>query len=246
MSVRVEKVVFDAAGLKRLPKTTRDFLLLGGHMFNELVILHRFYLLIENRDTGDLRRQVGKTWSYVILRILAGKLFEFWQAVSKRFNTSLSDEQWIKRDSTIQEPLKRLRRYFGRSTLIGDIRNHAFHYKDTDYDGMISSLDGDEELEMFLSDSLLNTTHHFAELAISVILLDRISPDDPKRAHDRMMNEIIQVSRDALEFLNRVIAAIFRHHPDLLQEDDERRVTWEIRCAPHVGKVHAPLFVRSE
>jgi len=243
----VHRIQFDVADLNKLPRASRDFVVLAGHMFNELMVLHRLYLSIDRRDDDSVERKVGDTWSLVLLRVMAGKLCEFWTATERLFfGTQVSNEEWIRSNHSIQQPLDRLKKYFRTKNLIRRIRNeYAFHYSQVDIGETLDDLPADTSLEMYLSDRRGNSTYFFSEAVITGNLLASIDSEDARRAFRTVMDELIAVASDALEFLNHVIGAHFTNLQRELGGQGHLAEELEVQAVSWSG-TQLPLFVAEE
>lgn len=248
MSLKVKEYTFDGASLRKLPRPIREYLVLAGHMFNEIMVLHRLYFFIRKDDENQIVSNISKTWSLILFRIIGGKVFEFWETTRKRFlQARWSNEEWVRDCEPVQAPLSRLKTRFGQSNLLAMVRNtYAFHNHEIDIDKTIAAFNESDNLEMYLSGSTTNTTYFFSEMLVTSSLIDAIDDSDPQSAFDRFMTETIGAAGDALEFLNQVIGAICHHHKEALGAEYRHSVTLSVEDIPRMGEFYLPVFVRTD
>ena len=106
-------------------------------------------------------------------------------------NTSLFEEFNDTLDSEGQESLQRIKRYFGNSNIINMIRNQfAFHYDREETLSLLPTIQSDEELCMFLSESGGNCLFVFSDDIVNRSLLSNIDSNDPQNAINILYKQI--------------------------------------------------------
>ena len=120
--------------LLQMPADERAFLLLAGHMQNELNSLNKvFAWCMANpspANTSDIEHLANGMQAMIYARILAGKLLEAWEVLSKAyFSSTLAQRVDARLKQDAHGALKKIKSYFGRSNTIHRVRNSfAFHY----------------------------------------------------------------------------------------------------------------------
>jgi hypothetical protein len=150
--MKIVRLVIDKKGVLSLEDIHRQFFFLAGHMFNELVVLRRLLLYSEKPEESSILRDARSTWSLIILRLLAGKLWESWSAVKKYYHQpAVGNSPWLKDNEAIAEPLGKIKRYFSHKNVINTIRNDfGFHYSLPEAD--LSNYGPDDNIDFLLTD----------------------------------------------------------------------------------------------
>ena len=205
--MKIVRLVIDKKGVLSLEEIHRRFFFLAGHMFNELVVLRRLLLCTEKPEDSSILRDARSTWSLVILRLLAGKLWESWSAIKKYYHQpGIGDSPWLKDNDAIAEPLGKIKRYFSHQNVINTIRNDfGFHYTLPDAD--LSDYGPDDNIDFLMGDSLGNTIYYSSEVMVTSDLFDLYPDLAPEDSFDKIVEEIAGQSRLMLELLNEYIGA---------------------------------------
>ncbi len=132
----VHRVGLTKERLAVMPTAERTTLLLLGHACNEINVLSKLILLVRKQPHPiQLVDHVEAGQTFVLLRILIGKLHEAWEffkarleadsGIRSKYLASLSDES--------SEAVKALNTHFGQGSVLTKIRNKiSFHYRDED------------------------------------------------------------------------------------------------------------------
>jgi hypothetical protein len=141
--------------LRKMDLRKRNQLLGCMHAHNELTFLNRMLLFSQNPVTeGELHDQAQSSQMWCLLQLLAGKIYETWIMLAKRFSVS---EKTAQQDAVIaglaekhQASLKWLREYFSgkgaNNKPIVMLRNNtAFHYGGLDMGKAVKNLTPQEK-----------------------------------------------------------------------------------------------------
>jgi hypothetical protein len=209
--MKIVRLVIDKKGVLSLEKIHRQFFFLAGHMFNELVVLRRLLLYSEKPEEPSILRDARSTWGLIILRLLAGKLWESWSAIKKYYHQpEVANSPWLKDNETIAEPLGQIKRYFSHQNVVSTIRNNfGFHYSLPEVD--LSNYGPDDNIDFLMGDSLGNTIYYSSEVMVTSDIFDLFPDLEPEESFDRIVNEIASQSRLMLAFLNDYIGATCKY-----------------------------------
>jgi len=133
-AISVHRVQLSADQLATLQEAERNLLFLAGHILNELNSLNKMFAWCLSRHPSEVPSTVTSfaqgIQALVYARVLAGKIFEAWEALKiswSRSKVALRLESSLHPDAA--SALGALKKYFGRSSAINRVRNSvAFHY----------------------------------------------------------------------------------------------------------------------
>ncbi|MBU6481951.1 MAG: hypothetical protein KGS09_15545 [Nitrospirae bacterium] len=200
--------------LLKMDSADRAFLLLAGHMQNELNSVHKvFAWCLHSRSTdrrSSIERLADGIQAMIYARILAGKLYEARQVLSAAFfATKLWQRVKPRLDPTAQEALKKIEKYFSNIKTIKKVRNSfAFHYSAAEF-GLNWEAAADEgPFELILGGTVGNNLHLASELVANTALLSAINSNDREDALRTFFNEVQSVASDFTHFLEGTVVAI--------------------------------------
>ena len=215
--VKVNRLVVSGADFKRLDEEERLFVLMAGHLANELHALNKLLAYLSRDYANEIVQKAQTTWFLILLRVLAGKLIEAWSSLSAcYFGNRVSSLHANRPYQEFQPHLQQLKAYFSHTNLLHEIRTRfAFHYSSDDVLKRVQQLDEDEELEMFLSSRRGNCVYYFSEATVSGALLELTGLTDSEAALDHVVAEVTEVAGVFFNFLNASIGGAFYHLRDL-------------------------------
>lgn len=243
--MHLQRVLLSAAQLAAIPAKERAFLVLSGHILNEVNALNKLLYC-------SSRLQAGPAWevhssncqSFLFTRTLVGKLNEAWTAIqSGYFKTRLSQIYDGVLNAHTSEALRELKKYFGRSNLVKSIRNtFAFHYSLEHAEATPPEDTDPKELVLYLHHQIGNTLYQFAEFVMNKALLDSLKPDNPAEAMDCLLREMSQVVGWLNEFTQGVMIAILEMHVGF-EALHSTAVMVELAGVPTVQEARIPYFI---
>jgi hypothetical protein len=131
--------------LAKVPEAERTFLLLLGHLANELAVLSKLFLFCSEFESDDKwKRRAAPAQALVVGKLLVGKLSEGWELLQQSFFGSKLSQLFEPRLSPeAKEAIHHLKRYFGKENLIRNVRNrYSFHYSVEDIRGVFDHVPG--------------------------------------------------------------------------------------------------------
>jgi hypothetical protein len=212
--MKVSRVVVPNDKFLRMPEAERVLLVQLGHLCNELSFFSKLLLFASDLNAQGVERHAMVTQSMIIARIFIGKIFEAWLMIERDFfGSRLSKDLEPAMSQDGKEGLSKLKRYFGQSNLISTIRNtYSFHYSSNKLEPTLRALPTDKPLEIFLGESYSNTLYYFCEEIVSTAMLSASGETESQKALDRIIGELVEVSRYLIDFTGHTMAAIFERH----------------------------------
>lgn len=238
----VYKSKFNKEKLKSANTTERTFFLIIAHLSNELNVLNKLYFWAGEYPTSNEVEESGKiAMTLLFLRLLAGKLKEGNELLQKYFyGTAISKEYVPKLKAEGKETLDKIKKYFSRKNLINDIRNnYAFHYSPDELNAVLPEIPDD--LEMYVSDvAAANTLHYFAEVIANHAVLKNINPEDELSAYQKLVKEILTVSRWFIDFANYLMVEFISKYGQDIWDGEAERI--EFSGLQNINDIKLPWF----
>ena len=192
--------------LRTMDHRKRNQLLGCMHAHNELTFLNRMLVFSQTPVTdGALHDQAQSSQMWCLLQLLAGKLYETWKMLAKRFSVS---EKAGKQDAVVtaldaqqREGLIWLREYFSgkgaNDKPIVMLRNNtAFHYGGLDMGQAVKNLAA-EEKTFHIADHPVNTLYWIGSAVVFGTIFAEIALK-ANPADTRSHVELVQVGLDLL------------------------------------------------
>lgn len=212
--MKIRRIHLPKDAVAKMPTPERDFLLLAGHMQNEINSVHKIFAWClhsaRSRSDSSIESLANGTHAMIYARVLTGKLCEAWEAVGKAwFGTKLSQRLEPKLHPAAREANTKLKAYFSRSNTIHRVRNSfAFHYSATEVGASWESVADDLTFEVVLGGNVGNNLHLGAELAANAALLKAIVPDSPEQGLRVFFDEVQSTAANFTDFLEGAIMVI--------------------------------------
>jgi hypothetical protein len=212
--MKIRRIPLSKDILLRMESADRTFLLLAGHMQNELNSVHKvFAWCLHNRSmdrASSIEGLANGMQAMIYARILAGKLLEAWQVLAIAFfGTKLSQRVESRLHPIAQEALQKIKQYFGKNNAIFKVRNSfAFHYSATEF-GLNWEAAADEgSFELILGGTVGNNLHLASELVANAAVLNAINAIDREDALRTFLDEVKSVASNFTNFLDGTVLAI--------------------------------------
>jgi len=241
--IKIREVIISQLQLVRIPEPERVFLILLGHLHNELTILHKLLIYSYSDNDLDVQRKAHTCHALTIARIYIGKLFEGWQMLQKDFFRSTLSKAYepLLPDQT-RLSLKNLKDYFGRQNLIYDIRNKfSFHYSSDEVKKEMDLLK-QNEYQFFISEEIANCLFYASEEIISGAMLGKINSENRQAAMDKFMKELLEVSEWFLDFTGHCVVSILSKYFSPV-DFEQKEILFD---APGIHKISIPFFVTKD
>jgi hypothetical protein len=247
--IKVVRIQITKEQFRKLPKDERAFLLLMGHALNQIAVLIKLVIFSTNKDPPDpIEGRVSAAQSQVILRFLFGVVAETWELLRRRGNHKIIRSYLPMLDTDGTEAREKLRKYFGQSGLLHNIRNkfsYHFPYAD-DIEQGFETVPDDNELpwEWYLSETNSNSFYFSCEMAVSFGIISQVQGEPNLMAGFRkLLREVIRVANTMQHFLMPLMRAILLKHfgPSILQD----KLGTTIKDAPGLYDFWIPFFAES-
>lgn len=214
--MKIRRIPLSKEILLRMVSADRTFLLLAGHMLNELNSIHKvFGWCLHNGPTNrssSIEGLANGMQAMIYARILAGKLFEARQVLTGAFfSTTLWKRVRPRLDPIATEALKEIEKYFNNSKNIRTVRNSfAFHYSVPEF-GLNWERAADEgSFEVILGGTVGNNLHLASESVANTALLSAFNANDREDALRMFFDEVQSVASNFTNFLEGTVAAILQ------------------------------------
>lgn len=246
--MKLAKINFSKAELLSIPKKDLEFFIQLMNFFNEANILQKLMVISGNsREEASKNEVIARSLSsqgLFFMRIQAGKLYEGWNMLNTHFfnNKTFSQEYNKKGSSQSKKSLSKLKESFGRGNLLKKIRNiYAFHYSKESSNNMIKQIENAPDSEMFelyFSDEYGNCFLSLAHDLLNSSILEDIEPGNWRKAMNDLFQEILDITKYFLDFLQDCIRVIFEKY---LQNEYEEI---EILEPLSITDIKLPFFVK--
>jgi hypothetical protein len=210
--MKIRRLKLPIHALSRLSENERTFLLMAGHMQNEFVVLNKIFAwcISPTKSATPVESEVNGSQSFIIAKILAGKLLEGWQLMSTAyFGSKLSHELEPVLHESTRLSLDGLKSYFSQSNPIYTVRNSfAFHYSAEEIARHWHEAASEPNFSFLIGDEYGNTFHQASEIAAGLALLNGIKPNDRAAALETFLDDVQKVTALFSDFLSGVIFVI--------------------------------------
>ncbi|HCI13269.1 MAG: hypothetical protein A2063_04280 [Gallionellales bacterium GWA2_60_142] len=240
----IRQFTLSKSHLAALTDAERNLFFLSGHILNELNSLNKVFawsLRSEDSNESDIISLTQGIQSMIYARILAGKLWEAWEALratwfSSKPSTTL--ENGLHPDSRIA--LSALKGYFSHSNLIFDVRNSfAFHYSRKLGERWEEVAD-ENNLQVILGGTIGNNINLAAELITNAAIIRAAHPTDPEAGLQAFLNDVQTMSEHFTTFLEGV--TLFYLEEMLGDSLTEQGRDIEIKVTQPFSEVRIPYF----
>ncbi len=214
--MELTKILIPKDRFCQIPKEERVVFVLLGHLANELSVLGKLMGWCRNGPSASPAEENARLFQTLFMvRLLAGKLNEGWQALQRSFfGTAIAREY----EGLIEEPhrsdLQQLKRYFGRENSIHRVRNDfSFHYSVDDVARCVDlPAELRDELVIYLGKEHENSLYSLGELICNLALFQAVAVDDPQRAVITLLNDVWEVRRLFLSVISGCMWVFVSRH----------------------------------
>lgn len=239
--MKIHTIQVSKAELEKIPKMERAFYVHVGHIRHELMVLKKL-LEISAHETSKspVLQDVGLSQQFIISRLLAGKIWEGWQLMSKAYfatKLSLTIGQDLPEDT--KEALANLKKYFGaKKNTIKRMRNEfAFHYDPLNVRAQMSRVEETDILKIYVADTT-DVFFQLSEIIVGSAMLEAVQPGDFVAAAEKFFKEVMELSGQLVDFcdgcLHHMIKTYIGYQPD----------ETELLELPKCEDLHLPFFCK--
>lgn len=214
--MKIRRIYLQREDMLKMAEAERAFILLAGHMQNELNSLNKvFGCCLHNSSPNHIstiENLANGAQALIYARILAGKLCEAREALQKAFfGTGLSQRIEPKLHPVAQDALKKIKSYFNKkdNSIFRVRHDFAFHYTIEKFNSHWEETLDDQNIEfMILGGTVGNNLHVAAELVANAALLNGINSSNKEAALGTFYDDVHSVTSNFTEFLEGAILAI--------------------------------------
>jgi hypothetical protein len=219
--MKIHTIQVSKAELDKIPKMERAFYVHVGHIRHELMVLKKL-LEISAQETSKsaVLQDVGLSQQFIISRLLAGKIWEGWQLMSKAyFATKLSHTIGQDLPEDTKEALANLKKYFSaKNNIIKRMRNEfAFHYDPLSVRAQMSRVEETDILKIYVADTT-DVFFQLSEIIVGSAMLEAVQPGDFVDAAEKFFHEVMKLSGQLVDFcdgcLHHMIETYIGYQPD--------------------------------
>lgn len=181
-----------------VPEAERTFILGLAHIENEINVLQKLlYWTAPSQEEPDIIRRAHSSQATTVAKLLSGKLWEAWQFLQKAYfkrHVSANYDNVLNEEG--KEAINSLKQYFNRKNIVSTVRNNfAFHYSPDHIREGFSLPPDTEDWQVILSEASGNSLYYLADLVANYAMLNNIDQKDHWKAMDRLLKELIEISR---------------------------------------------------
>ena len=245
--MKVRRITITQQQLGCIPPDERALLVLAGHVLNEVNVIDKLaYLCSQSIQSTDWIGKANAMQSFVLVRVLCGKLDEGWAMLHKAyFRTKVSQAYEDKLDQEAKESLASLKSYFSKSNDISRVRDEfAFHF---DKKHALAEVPADaiaEDMSMYLPHNgrAGHSLFYFSEFLMNRSLMDAINIKAPALSLQSLFGEVRAAVEDLNKFLLGLMYSVINVRIDKASlEGAETEV--EVGHVPSSRRKAIPYFV---
>ena len=208
-TITLRKFTLPKHELAKLSAADRQLFFLSGHILNELNSLNKVFswCLHSGSESPSKTRNVAQGMqSMIYARVLAGKLWEAWEALRTTWFASKPSpllEQRLHQDSAAA--LAEIKKYFSHSNLIFDVRNSfAFHYSATKLAENWETVADGDGLQIVLGGTIGNNIDLAAETIANAALFNAAAGADLEAGMAKFLDEVQTMTSHLTTFLEGI------------------------------------------
>ena len=178
--MKIHSISVTKAKLDKIPEIERAFYVHIGHLRNELMVPRKLLeRSVKNPPDNPVLGDVNFSQSFIIARLLAGKLWEGWELMRKAyFSTKLSLMIESKLPEDTKDALGNLKKYFGKKNVIDSVRNEfAFHYNAQRVRTQLFLVEETDNLKIYAAETE-DVLFQFSEIIVGSAMLGAVQTGD--------------------------------------------------------------------
>ena len=225
--MKIRTLQLSKTHLKLFPDSEQLLVFVGGHIRNEVACLEKLLLRAVHTDAASQMESDGNvSQSFLLLRVLAGKLYEGRRFLKKNFDAKLAAAYAKVLPEDRLTAYEDLKAYFDSPSpqMIKLIRDRlAFHYATDGILHAINGLDDNEILRIYIANVGINVFYGASDRLVTETMLATVDGMGGIDAVRVLTSEILEVARKFNLFIDAAItealkrnlpAAIFDEAPE--------------------------------
>ena len=246
--MKLTKLQISKDELLSIPEEELELFIQLTNFYNDVNILQKLMAISgisrEKANNNKIVKMSLSSQALFFMRIQAGKLYEGWNMLGEHFfnNKKFSKEYHKKGSSQSKENLSKLKKYFGKSNLIENVRNkHTFHYSKESSKNMVKQIIDTPDskiFEIYLSEEYGNCFYSITHDLLNSSMLKEINSSDQAKAMDDFFQQIMDTTKRLLDFTQDCIRVISEKYLQLNYEDVQ------MPEPPSLDDITLPFFVK--
>lgn len=247
LSITIYRIATPKAKLAALGDVERRLVLVLGHAANQISTLQRLALFtLGNEWPHEVNDRIAVGRANVMLRLLAGAVWETHLLISKRVESDKTGAQYLaKLMDGGKECYARLKKERGGEVgaILAALRNdHAFHYPENQaIDDAFKEIPDSESMEVIVSEHGDATFFQMSEIMSVIALAKVVKEGDFGDRIDRLSKIITNHSGELIQFIQHYTGTIMQEASDMLEPE---MVPVEIPATNMKDIVIPPVSVR--
>lgn len=245
--MRLQRLTFTAEILNALPAKERALVFVLGHALNEVNVLSKLMLICSTFETEPrVLHHAHVCQALTIGRVLAGKLHEAWNAITKGyFSAQLGRKYTARLEAEPKKCLEELKAYFGRKNAVDIVRNSfAFHYSLQHAEVTLPDDTPAEDLSVYLGPNNGASLYQYAEYGMGLAMVTALPGASPREAFDQFTTETHQLVGWFNLLAQALLWEVFVENAEPALRA-QRAETLDIGAVPHVSDLSIPFFLDS-
>ena len=238
--MKIHSISVTKAELDKIPEIERAFYVHMGHLRHELMVLKK---LLErsarNPLDNSVLRDVHLSQSFIIARLLAGKLWEGWKLLGKAYFSTKLDlliEKNLPEDT--QESLGNLKGYFEEKNIITRLRNEfAFHYDPKRVRTQLSLVEETDNWKIYVAETE-DVFFQLSENIVSSAMLEAVQSGDFVVSTEKFFKEIMVMSGQLVDFCDGCLHYMIKTYIGYQSEETE------LPDPPNCDDLRLPFFCK--
>ncbi|MBM3550951.1 MAG: hypothetical protein FJX45_04135 [Alphaproteobacteria bacterium] len=235
--------------LRAMPPNERALFVLLGHAANQINLFSKLVLFSTNKTAdNEVEGMLSAGQTQLLLRMVIGVIHEAWsKVISKRFLSSSLARDYIPLiDQEGQASLEALKKLFGTSNVLSNIRNsYAFHHPyDADieaaFDTAVANAEFDNSWDWYFSRSNYNSFYFVSEFIMLHGILNQIGEVDLDSAQEKLMREVQTALMEMATLIMALTVAMWRKH---FGNEMDAEICAQPTDAPGLYEFSLPFFV---
>ncbi|AVA22790.1 hypothetical protein NXC24_CH03163 [Rhizobium sp. NXC24] len=180
----------------------------------------------------------------MILRFMLASMAETWEMIRRPNIQRLLLEINGDVEADGKEAHRLLKRHFGNNNVLHRLRNSVvYHYPDlAALEKAFSEVPDDEDWAWYVSHAVTNGYYYLSDLVISSHILEVMGERNPELAFGKLMDEVVPVAENLLDFLAYVMRAIVTRHFGAEMLSPMPGTGISISGVPNMNDVSIPFF----
>lgn len=236
--------------LLKLPKEELVLLLGLAHLSNDLTTLTKLLLVLNNNininnnnPQDEIEAEGNACQLYLIMKILAGKLYEGYSLLKKYYFSALSKKYSDLLSTEGKNEINEIKKYFSKKNNLETIRNsYVFHYSLDNLDSAFRQYNSD--LKMYIEKNARgNNLYQFADITANMGMLQSINSDNLHDALKSIMEETSKITHRFWVIIDELIILILYQNLDDFWEGYAETV--EMKNIKHYTDVEIPWLLNT-